>query len=109
LALTQAGQKAFKAGLPQQLLQQLYWLPMQSTNHDTDAMREQQHDKLLHACEVSIVSWQGGVWMIITLFHSIRMVDSMLIIYSQANAMPMCFCLSVYEHADQMQALRGLF
>jgi hypothetical protein len=31
---------------------------MQSTDHDTDAMREQQHVKMLHACEVSVVLWQ---------------------------------------------------
>ena len=59
LALTQAGQKALlHAGLPQQLLHQLYRLPMQSTDHDTDAMREQQHAKWLHACEVSVMSWR---------------------------------------------------
>lgn len=59
LTLTQAGQKALlHAGLPQQLLHQLYRLPMQSTDHDTDAMREQQHVKMLHACEVSVVLWQ---------------------------------------------------
>ncbi|KAL0046980.1 hypothetical protein WJX82_003486 [Trebouxia sp. C0006] len=59
LALTEAGQKALlHAGLPQQLLHQLYQLPMQSTDHDTDAMREQQHAKLLHACEV-VMSWGG--------------------------------------------------
>ena len=69
LTLTQAGQRALlHTGLPHQLLHQLYRLPMQSTDHDTDAMREQQHAKLLHACEVSIVSWQGGVWRIINLF-----------------------------------------
>ncbi|DBA69517.1 TPA: hypothetical protein ACH3X2_012720 [Trebouxia sp. C0005] len=59
LALTEAGQKALlHAGLPQQLLHLLYRLPMQSTDHDTDAMREQQHAKLLHACEV-VMSWDG--------------------------------------------------
>ena len=107
LTLTEAGQKALllHAGLPQQLIHQLYRLP---TDHDTDAMREQQHAKLLHACEVNIVSWQGGVWMIISLFHFTCMVDSMLIIYLQAKAMPMCFCLSVYEYPDQMQALQAL-
>ncbi|KAL0039095.1 hypothetical protein WJX77_007663 [Trebouxia sp. C0004] len=59
LTLTEAGQKALlHAGLPQQLLHQLYWLRMQSTDLDTDAMREQQHAKLLHACEV-VMSWGG--------------------------------------------------
>ncbi len=98
LTLTQEGQKALlHAGLPQQLLQQLYWLPMQSTDHDTDAMQEQQHAMLLHACEVSAMSWQGGIGTMIQFCHFACIVDSMLITYSQAEAMPACCCLSVCE------------
>jgi len=94
LALTEAGQKALlHAGLPQQLLHQLYRLPMQSTDYDTDAMREQQHAKLLHACEVSLVSCQGALWRIINLLHGGQHARHLLTCKSLAHVLlPVCIC-----------------
>lgn len=52
LALAQAGQRALlQAGLPQQLLEELQQLPMQTLDDDSEAVRERKHALALHKCQ----------------------------------------------------------